>query len=247
MLFELLRGRRAKLGQSGPPTELMLLCAHSFGVRDFVETGTFEGRTAAWAAQHFDRVVTIENSKSIYERTSARHAALRNVRFLFGNSRDVLGGVVADLAAPAVFWLDGHWSGGETYGDGDECPVLDEIRAVDASPHEHFVLIDDARLFASPPPRPHSADAWPSIDAVIGTLKAGRPDGYVVLVDDVVVRVPARAKEAFLAHCQRVTTEAFEAEIASRTKPSAREGVRLIAEGLRVVGEDLKMRLGRAR
>ena len=32
------------------------------------------------------------------------------------------------------------------------CPLLNEIEGINRSPHEHFVFIDDARLFMSPRP-----------------------------------------------------------------------------------------------
>jgi hypothetical protein len=240
MLFSISRDRRANLSQSGPPKELMLMLRREFGLRDFVETGTFEGRTAVWAAGHFERVVTIENAKTIYERTSAQHAHVKNVRFVFGHSRDAIGGVVEGLTGPALFWLDGHWSGGETYGSGDECPVLDEIRTIDASHEDHFLLIDDARLFVAPPPRPHDAAAWPSIDDVVGALKARHPDAYVVIMDDVIVRVPKRAKKALIDFCQAVATDAWRAEVAAKAAPTNRDALRLIAEGVRLLGENVR-------
>jgi hypothetical protein len=232
--------------RTGAPTELMLLLARSFGLRDFVETGTFEGRTAAWAAERFERVATIENARSIFERTSARLSHLTNARFVFGHSKDVLGDVVARLDGPALFWLDGHWSGGETYGEGDECPVLDELRLIDASPHEHFVLIDDARLFVAPPPRPHRAEHWPSIAELCAALLAKHADAYVVVIDDAVVRVPARARSVLSDYCQDLATQALAAE-AARRSTTAEDGARMVVEGLRVVGRELRGRLGRGR
>src|SRR5947207_1745250 len=99
--------------RSGPPEELILQLPRRFGPKDVVQTGTFPGKTAVWAAGHFPRVITIEASKEIYDEMHARRAGHANIEFLFGSSRDLLASVVARLTGPAIFWLDGHWSGGK--------------------------------------------------------------------------------------------------------------------------------------
>jgi hypothetical protein len=37
-----------------PPMELMLALQREFSLTRFLETGTFSGRTTAWAAEHFE-------------------------------------------------------------------------------------------------------------------------------------------------------------------------------------------------
>ncbi|TLY34310.1 MAG: hypothetical protein E6K62_06060, partial [Nitrospirae bacterium] len=136
----------------------MLQLKGKYALEDFIETGTYQGGTAVWAAAHFDRVTTIEFSRSLYEETKAQHDGASNLSFLFGDSREALRAIVPTLRQPAIFWLDSHWSGGQTYGQNDECPLLEEIEAITSSVHTHFLFIDDARLFAAPPPRPHRID-----------------------------------------------------------------------------------------
>src|SRR4051794_14695664 len=96
--------------RSGPPIDLILQLQREFGLKEFVETGTFRGKTAVWASAHFQHVFTIEASKEIFDTMHARAAGHANIEFLFGNSRDVLGQIIPRLSGPAVFWLDGHWS-----------------------------------------------------------------------------------------------------------------------------------------
>ena len=114
-------------GYGLPPKELMLTLQKAFSLERFLETGTYRGRTAAWAAENFDEVVTIEASSDLHDTAHERHGHLPNVRWVHGDTRDVLPCEVARLAGPAVAWLDSHWSGGTTYGEGDECPLLAEI------------------------------------------------------------------------------------------------------------------------
>ncbi len=44
----------------GIPHNVVLSVKEKFGVAAFVETGTFRGDTAAFAAGHFQRVFTVE-------------------------------------------------------------------------------------------------------------------------------------------------------------------------------------------
>jgi hypothetical protein len=177
----------------GPPESLVLALQEQLDIREFVETGTFHGHTTAWAAGHFERVITIELSPDYHAAAVARFKADPRIRPLCGSSTAVLRAMVPALTAPAIFWLDAHWSGLDTAGREAECPLLAEIELLNGTAVDHVVLVDDARLFCAPPARPHRADQWPDLAAAVGALSA---DGrrYVVLVDDVLVGVPAAVR-----------------------------------------------------
>ena len=64
-----------------------------------------------------------------------------------GDSGNVLNQLVPELNSAALFWLDGHYSGGQTAKGEKECPIYEELKSILASSLEHIVLIDDARLF----------------------------------------------------------------------------------------------------
>jgi predicted O-methyltransferase YrrM len=72
----------------------MLALRREFSLTRFLETGTFDGRTTAWAAQHFEQVVTIEASEELRRSAMEKHAGLRNVRWVHGDTREVLRGEV---------------------------------------------------------------------------------------------------------------------------------------------------------
>lgn len=191
----------------GPPEALILALQKQLGLEDFIETGTYRGDTAAWAGRHFSRVTTIELSPAYHAAASARFQSQPSVRAICGGSAAVLREVVPALARPALFWLDAHWSGLDTAGQGAECPVLEEVACINASPYAHVVLIDDARLFCAPPPRPHRAGHWPDLVTVAGALHAvGRR--HVVLTKDVFVAVPADAREFLTTWFQDETAKA---------------------------------------
>jgi hypothetical protein len=187
----------------GPPHELIVaLSRKAGGLKTFIETGTYTGGTASWAANVFELVVTIEASQEMYNRATATHANVKNIRFVFGDSRTIIGQLAPELPAPVMFWLDAHWSGGATWGDQDECPLLSEIESINRSAHTHYILIDDARLFLAPPPAPHNADHWPTIDRVTAALNAGPHRYYIVVFEDVIIAVPGSARDTVIEYCR---------------------------------------------
>ena len=76
----------------------------------------------------------------------------------------------------------------------------ERLTAVNVSPLEHFVLIDDARLFLSPPEAPHNLDQWPEIAAVLAALNTPRPR-FCVVFEDGITAVPPTAKSLVRAYC----------------------------------------------
>ena len=190
---------------SGPPENLVLTLRDLCGVRCFIEGGTFRGKTAKWAASHFQQVITIEASQAVYDRLMAEHSLFPNVKFLHGDTRKLLPTIVRELDGPAVFWLDSHWSAGDTFGAGDECPVFRELEIINSSPHEHVILIDDARLFTQPPPPPHDVNAWPTFGDIHDVLNGRKPNPYVVIVDDVIIAAPMKQRDAVIAYCRSMS------------------------------------------
>ncbi|MFO7733952.1 MAG: hypothetical protein R6X21_09920 [Candidatus Aminicenantes bacterium] len=181
--------------------DLILKLQKEYSIHDFVETGTYLGATAVWASQRFERVYTIEASKELWERAVSNHASIGNIEFLYGDSWSVLDRLAPRLVSPIFYWLDAHWSAGNTFGEGAECPLLDELAIIQKQPQAAFILIDDADMFLSPPPRPHSPDAWPDIYSVLYLLKQ-EFENYVVVFENVIICVPTIARSFLASYCQ---------------------------------------------
>lgn len=175
----------------GVPRNLVLWARDAVGARVFVETGTNRAETTAWAADHFAQVVSIEGMQDLYAAAVDAHGHRTNISFRHGDSRTVLGDVLADLSEPAILWLDAHWCGDGTFGPAAECPLLEELDSVNRSHAGHVILIDDARLFLAPPPAPHRAEDWPDLLRITAALSASPVPRYVALHDDVIVAIPA--------------------------------------------------------
>jgi hypothetical protein len=122
--------------------------AEAFGLRAFVETGTFLGHTSAIAGGIFSEVHTIELSAKLAAQARARFAASPQIQVHEGDSAELLPQILAKLAVPALFWLDGHYSEGITARGRGNTPILAEIAAIVRSGRKDAViLIDDLRLF----------------------------------------------------------------------------------------------------
>lgn len=182
----------------GVPPQLALFLKDRFRLETFVETGTYGGGTAAWAAQHFATVYSIELSDKYWREARARYGSIANLNFVFGDSPAQLAAMMGRLERP-MFWLDAHWCGGETAGEASECPLLAEIAAIGAARlPQTIVLIDDARLFLEPPPAPHRWEQWPGIAAVVDALQRCG-DLYIAVREDVIVAVPSEARGDLVA------------------------------------------------
>jgi hypothetical protein len=176
----------------GVPQNLVLFLKQRFDLQTFVETGTLNGDSAAWAAQYFAHVFTIEASETLWQAARTRHAQTRNIEFIHAKSPEALRALSPRLNRP-LFWLDAHWSGGGTAGQEAECPLLEELAAI-AGCAGVFVLIDDARLFLMPPPSPHNWRHWPDLATVTFALqRCGSP--YVTVKDDVILAAPMTYQE----------------------------------------------------
>lgn len=209
----------------GPPSELILRVKKILGSNSFIETGTFKGDTAKWASTHFEKVFTIENSREIYKETTEHLSDIKNIEFRFGHTREQLVKIVPTLNLPGIFWIDAHWCGGASYGQQDECPVVDEIQIINTSDYQHCILIDDARLFMEPPPHPHNANSWPDITELLNVLNE-KKRRYIIIRDDVIIAVPETAKALVLEYCRASQTELTPLEI-------IRSGIKQTMNGIR--------------
>lgn len=192
----------------GIPKDITLFLKQKFNITHFIETGTFHGGTAVWASEEFERVKTIEFSKQIYLTTKNKFDSIKNVEFIYGDSRIELKRIVDSLDLQALFWLDAHWCGLNSYGENDQCPLLEELSLLTESTIPQFILIDDARLFHAPPPLPNSTKYYPDIFEITSVLHK-KQTRYTCIFEDVIISVPEFAKESFLHFMQEKTTKAW--------------------------------------
>src|SRR5262249_21720595 len=114
-----------------------------------VETGTFYGDTLYALRYTFDKLYSIELSEDFYRRAVKRFADEPKIHLQQGDSGEVLAEVLKLVDGPALFWLDGHYSGGTTALGAEARPILRELRQIAKQPlrDKHLIVVDDARLF----------------------------------------------------------------------------------------------------
>lgn len=157
---------------------------HADGRRVLIETGTREGDTVAYLLYDFDRIHTVELDPVVQAQAHARFWDVPHVTCWGGDSRDVLPKILADLDQPAVFWLDAHYFGTAEEGRRINLPILDEVRAISTQPHDHLVLIDDAKVFLD---WPHRTAEFPTLNQITATLQAGHPAWQVCVENNIIL------------------------------------------------------------
>jgi hypothetical protein len=189
----------------GIPKDLALRLQGACNLRVFIETGTYKGDTAAWAAEHFARVFTIEIDPDLHAAAEQRFARARHVCCRLGDSRAVLAEILPALGhAPALIWLDAHNCGCE---DRDS-PLLAEIELVNRFLPQAAILIDDARFILAP----LAGRRLCTLDGLTRALDCPGTGRDFVVLEDVAVAVPAAARAALEEHCKEVTVANWESD-----------------------------------
>ena len=169
--------------------DLLLGLKRQYNLSAFLETGTSIGETAALAARHFPKVFTVEISPETFTAAQTALCELDNVLSELGSSPAFIREVLRDNPDDRfLFWLDGHWCGGEQLGP--ECPILFELAEIAPVHRNHVVLIDDARLFTSPPLPPHDPYQWPTFDTIKDIFASWEPAPSVRIEHDIIIEEP---------------------------------------------------------
>ena len=149
-----------------------------------VETGTFRADMMVAMSPYFEQLYSVELSESLCTFSRGRCSHLKNVDIRQGASEDVLAEICGTLNGQVLFWLDGHFSGGDTALGTTECPVVSELRTILAHPQiTPVIVIDDAREF-------NGTRSYPTIREIVQILNAGGARLHVTVADDAIVIVP---------------------------------------------------------
>jgi hypothetical protein len=116
--------------------------------KTFIETGTYLGDTLEFLKDSFYELISIELSDEYYVKAIERFKTSPNIKIVHGDSGERLPEILKTIKEPCIFWLDGHYSSGNTARGEIDTPIYKEISAIlGSSIKNHTVLIDDARLF----------------------------------------------------------------------------------------------------
>lgn len=133
----------------------------------WVETGTFLGETTVLLAREAKQVYSLEPATEFYVRAQNKFSSWENVSVINGPSETVLPTLLPNLTGPVNFWLDGHYSAGQTFKGRKDTPIIEELSEIElniAKLKPICVLIDDVRCFD---PSKSEYSSYPSIDYLV--------------------------------------------------------------------------------
>lgn len=160
-----------------------------FGLRMLVETGTCYGDMIDAVKGDFDKVISVELSEELYLGAVQRTAGAKHVTILNGDSGALMPDVLALVTEPCLFWLDAHYSGGDTARTDLDTPIRNELECIMSHrlAPQHVILIDDARDFTG-------KGDYPSVQEL---KSLGLASGYQSFrVKDDIIRMVGRRRPA---------------------------------------------------
>jgi len=167
-----------------PPHQIKQLAIQNyknrFGLNVLVETGTYLGDMIEAQKKKFDRIFSIELGEKLWRKAVNRFKNEKHITLIHGDSGEVLKSISEKLNEPALFWLDGHYSGGITAKGNLECPILKELDAIFLySKFNHVLLIDDARCF-------DGTNDYPTIEELTNYIK-NKNEKYIMEIKDDII------------------------------------------------------------
>jgi hypothetical protein len=150
------------------------------GLRLFIETGTNFGDAVQATIKVFDRIYSIELGDELFQKAFHRFRRSPHVTILHGDSGKVLKTLLPKVELPAVFWLDGHYSGGITARGDKDTPIVSELESILIHPvKKHVVLIDDARCF-------DGSNGYPTVSEIRNLIIPRYPNASFELTHDII-------------------------------------------------------------
>ena len=158
----------------------IIALANEHKFESFVETGTYRGDMLARISKKssISKITSIELDNRLAEEAQFRFHRDTKITILQGDSGSVLSNITNGLPRPALFWLDGHYSGGVTALGETTTPIFAELQAIDSSKRDSDVLlIDDIRLF-------NGLDGYPTLEELTDFIHKLNPEWNCVVLGD---------------------------------------------------------------
>lgn len=183
--LKILRWNRNKFSMPAPRyVKEQILLRYSNKTSVWVETGTYLGQTTSILAKHSRHVHSIEASKDLHYAAIKFFERDKRVTLHLGESKDVLSTILcAESTEEICFWLDAHFSEGQTYLGKEECPTLQELQIIERYLCRYKrvnILIDDIRCFSDP-----NNKAYPDVSVLI--MWAGRNNLLWIIENDIMI------------------------------------------------------------
>ena len=98
----------------------------------WIETGTYLGTSTSYFSKISKHVHTIEPSKKYFNISKENLKNIENVSIYNGASEEILSDILNSIndKENVCFWLDGHFSGGDTFKGSADTPILLELKII---------------------------------------------------------------------------------------------------------------------
>jgi hypothetical protein len=137
----------------------------------WVETGTYLGEMTRKLAQVGEMVYSIEPEPTLFANAQKYFQGSKNVEIINGLSEEVLPNLLPKLRGDISFWLDAHFSGGQTHRGPLDTPISKELDAISANLGTMtgvVVMVDDIRLFSE---KTHREGAYPTLNELVDWVR----------------------------------------------------------------------------
>lgn len=186
-LLNFRKGKWEKDGRPIPPPAVVKAIiikeyARRFSTDILIETGTYRGNMVSLMNNIFSQIYSIELNHDFYQKAKQRFAKYSHICIMHGNSSEVLPRILSPINKPCLFWLDAHYSGGNTAKGELDTPIIAELKHIFSHQiKDHVILIDDAREFVG-------LNDYPTIQNLKDFIYQECPD-YIFEVADDIIRV----------------------------------------------------------
>jgi hypothetical protein len=182
-------------GRRGSPPHILKAMrvrevSRRYGCRTLIETGTCLGEMIVATLGDFERIYSIELSAHLAARARDRLIRYRHVTIRQGDSGEVLPELLNSVQAPALIWLDAHYSGGVTARGILDSPISHELAAIAKHPG-HCILIDDAHAFVG-------EGGYPTLEETRVVAARHFPTYDFTVVDNIIEILPPEGSVALL-------------------------------------------------
>ncbi len=117
--------------------------SYSSNINILIETGTYYGVCIDVCKDSFSKIISIEIGKKLYENAKKKYSKNNNIELYNGNSYLELNKILKNINERCVFWLDAHYSEGNTEKGELDCYLIEELKSIEKHHIKNHVIIID--------------------------------------------------------------------------------------------------------